>query len=103
MFPQYFCGCRLAILLAMLRVGTFRENGYTNFALSGRIEERHVSELKGIILEAETEAAEVLLDLEEVKLVNREAVKFLAACEGRGIKLINCPSYIRAWIRTGEI
>jgi hypothetical protein len=42
------------------------------------------------------------LDLEEVKLVDREAVRFLAACEARGIQLRNCPSYIREWIETGS-
>lgn len=60
-----------------------------------------MSELREL-LEAEGEARDLLLDLEEVRLVDREAVRFLAACEARGIKLKNCPSYIREWMEAGE-
>jgi len=38
------------------------------------------------------------LDLEEVKLVDRDAVRFLADCEGNGIELCECSPYIRDWI-----
>jgi len=38
------------------------------------------------------------LDLENVTLLDRDAVKFLASCEAESIKLDNCPAYIRAWI-----
>ena len=45
--------------------------------------------------------------VEDVKLVDREAVSFLAPCEASGIRLENCPAYVREWIRhevdeTGE-
>ena len=42
----------------------------------------------------------VTLDLEEVRLVDREAVGFLARCEGTGIRLENCSTYVREWIST---
>ena len=71
------------------------------FVLSGRIERNHVSDLQKLF-EAEAELAEITLDLGEVRLVDREAVRFLAACEARGIKLKNCSSYIREWIDTGS-
>ncbi len=71
------------------------------FALSGRIEEQHVTELWKLV-EAETQVADVTLDLVEVRLVDREAVRFFAACEARGIKLEHCPSYVREWIETGS-
>ena len=71
------------------------------FALSGRIDSEHVSEVRNI-LTAEKDIAKVKLDLAEVRLVDREAVKFLDACEASGIKLANCPSYIREWIETGR-
>ena len=86
----------------MLRVGRSEDNGQTNFVLSGRIEEKHISELRDLI-EDEPNVEDVMLDLEEVKLVNREAVRFLAGCEAQGVKLMNCPPYIRAWIRTGAM
>jgi hypothetical protein len=40
----------------------------------------------------------VVLDLAEITLVDREAVRFLAACDVRGIGLRNCPEFIREWI-----
>jgi len=73
-----------------------------NFALSGRIEEMQMEELKKL-LEAEAERRDIVFDLEEVRLVDREAVMFLATCETEGIKLKNCPSYIREWIEQGAI
>jgi hypothetical protein len=71
------------------------------FALSGRIEEKDVSEMQKL-LEAEADGVDITLDLEEVRLVDREVVRFLAACEVQGMKLKDCPSYIRKWIETGS-
>jgi hypothetical protein len=86
----------------MLKIRRSEDDGLAIFALSGRIEEQHVSELQGL-LAGEAEVAEIALDLEEVRLVDREVVKFLAACEARGIRLRNCPSYVREWIETGRV
>jgi len=69
------------------------------FSVSGRIGEPQVSELQHIL---DAEGAYTMLDLEEVRLAGREAVRFLAACEARGIQLKNCPSYIREWIGIGS-
>lgn len=54
------------------------------------------------LIEVEAEVAAITLDLQEVRLVDREGVRFLAACETRGIKLKDCPPYIRQWIETGS-
>ena len=40
----------------------------------------------------------LVLDLNEVRLVDRDVVSFLASCEAKGITLANCPAYIREWI-----
>ena len=85
----------------MLKIERSEANGSVVFALSGRVEEKHISEL-GNLFEAEGEVAEITLDLVEVRLVDREAVLFLAACEARGIQLKHCPSYVREWIETGS-
>ncbi len=34
----------------------------------------------------------------EATLVDRAVVQFLAAREGEGVELLNCPRYIREWI-----
>jgi hypothetical protein len=38
------------------------------------------------------------LDLEEVTLLDRDSVRFLIRCESQGIRLVNCPLYVREWI-----
>ena len=40
----------------------------------------------------------VAVELAEVELVGRDAVKLLAQAQAEGIELRNCPAYIREWI-----
>ena len=67
------------------------------FTLSGRIKAIHVNELR-TLLDSEADDLSLVLDLKEVKLVDREAVGFLASCEANGVNITNCPPYIREWI-----
>ena len=66
------------------------------FLLSGRIEKEDLGELKTLL---EKHEKAVVLDLKEVRLVDREAVRFLANFETDEGRLTNCPPYIREWIR----
>jgi hypothetical protein len=72
-------------------------NGEVVFTLSGRIEIEDVSELQRL-LDLEPAGRGIALDLLDVTLIDREAVTFLAYCERRGIRLENCPAYIREWM-----
>ena len=65
------------------------------FTLIGRINEDEVKELKRLF---EGQYHHIVLDLKEVKLLNRDAVRFLARCEANGTPLENCPAYVREWI-----
>ena len=78
-------------------------NGKVVFTLSGRIEVEDIEELHRLFA-LETPEHQIVLHLHEVTLVNSEAVKFLAGCEGAGIALENRPAYIRKWIdqQSGE-
>ena len=67
------------------------------FTLSGRIKAEDAAELQRLF-EDEAKGHRIVLDLKEVKLVDREAVTFLAHCEAEGTSLENCPAYIREWI-----
>ena len=40
----------------------------------------------------------VAIELAEVELVDRDAVKLLALQEANGIELTRCPGYIREWV-----
>ena len=66
------------------------------FSLSGEMDSGHVAELAVLMAAASNRL--VSLDLAEVTLVTREAVKFLARVEATGAVLVNCPEYVRSWI-----
>jgi hypothetical protein len=63
--------------------------------ISGHLQEVHVSMIEELIAK---ETDPVVFDLAEITLVDREAVKFLAACDVRSIGLRNCPEFIREWM-----
>ena len=72
-------------------------NGKVVLTLSGRIEVEDTDELCRL-LELEDAGSRIALDLKDVTLVDREAIKFLTDCEADDIKLENCPPYVREWI-----
>ena len=80
----------------MLRIQR-SSNDRVVFSLSGRIEIDDIAELQRLF-SLEAVGQEIALDLRDVTLVDREAVKFLARCEVERIELENCPAYIREWI-----
>jgi hypothetical protein len=63
--------------------------------ISGQVTRQEVDLLQAL-LERETKAP--ILDLKDVLLVDREAIKLLAARELNGVELRNCSAYIREWI-----
>ena len=63
--------------------------------ISGRITGEAVDILREVL---EQESGGFAIDLKNVLLVDREAVKLLALCEVSGIELRNCPPYIREWV-----
>ena len=40
----------------------------------------------------------IILDLRDVRLADRDAVRFLRGCEADGMRLENCPAYVREWM-----
>ena len=85
----------------MLKIQRSVRAGYVRIALSGRIEREHLTELQRLIDEGAPHKR-VTLDLEDVRLLDREVVGFLARCEGTGIRLKNCSPYVREWISREE-
>lgn len=68
------------------------------FTLSGRIETTEDIEQLQQLFGRETSGRQLILDLRDVTLVNRDAVQFLRRCEADGTKLENCPLHVRRWI-----
>ena len=85
----------------MMRIRKVEGKGRAVFALSGRIDAEDLAHLEDL-LTGEPNVGAVAFDLREVGLVDRNAVKFLAACEARGVALENCPPYIREWLAAGR-
>ncbi len=72
-------------------------NGEVIFTLAGRMDAEQVAEMEAL-LGSEASTREIVLDLKDLTLVDRDAVRFLERCEADSIKLKNCPAYIREWI-----
>ena len=82
----------------MLRIQRAAAGRHVVFTLSGRIQGEQVAELQRLFA-LEAAGVSLVLDLHEVELVDREAVRFLARCEAEGTILAHCPAYIREWIK----
>ena len=79
------------------RIETATRAGGTVFVLSGRIEKQAIAELSRL-LERQTDCRNIVLDLKDVSVVDRDVMSFLARCEADGLKLQNLTPYIREWI-----
>ena len=66
------------------------------FALSGDMDLEHTTRLQEFL--ASEAEGHITLDLKDVSLVHRAAVRFLAAAEAAGVRIVNCPEYVRSWI-----
>jgi len=85
-----------------LRIDISDEREHLVFTLTGRIQAEQVSELQ-TLLRRQLPEHKLVLDLREVKLVDRDAVRFLAEIEKKGAKLRNCSAFIREWISRQQI
>jgi predicted metal-binding protein len=59
------------------------------------MEAEQVKELRELF---DSDYGNIILDLRDLRLADREAVKFLRRCEADGMKLDNCPAYVREWM-----
>jgi hypothetical protein len=66
--------------------------------LSGRIDGTSLDALRELTEKEKTTQGGLAIDLAEVTLVIREAIRTLTLAETSGIELRNCPAYVREWI-----
>jgi len=62
--------------------------------ISGRITGEDLDVLRAAL----EDGSVVAVELAELELVDRDAMKLLAVNEANGIELRHCPAYIREWI-----
>jgi len=68
------------------------------FTISGQLDADNVNELCQL-LDDEPARSVLVLDLTDLVLADRDAVRFLREYEARGrVVLRNCPAYVRMWI-----
>jgi anti-anti-sigma regulatory factor len=79
----------------VLRIEDVPEGSGMTLMLIGRISSPEVQALKARIAET---ANPVALDLQQVRLVDLDAARYLAAAERRGIELRHLAPYVREWV-----
>jgi hypothetical protein len=79
----------------MLKIDTESNGSGRLIRLIGRIRAEHVETLETQLSHGGSPAN---LDLREVTIVDLKVVQFLVNCESNGIRLHNCPLYVREWI-----
>src|SRR6266478_8471094 len=78
-----------------MKIEVASKRGKTTVRLSGQFQTEQIAELKKQLLD---HGARLVLDLTEVTVVDVEVVRYLGACEASGMKIVNCPRYIREWM-----
>jgi hypothetical protein len=79
------------------RIETAARGRFSVFIVSGRIEAQAIAELRRLF-ELQTDYRDIVVDLKDVSLVDREAMRFFVRCEADGVKFENCTPYIREWM-----
>jgi anti-anti-sigma regulatory factor len=79
------------------RIDTAARGSFCIFILSGRIDAQAIAELRRLF-ELQTDDRDIVVDLKDVSLVDREAMRFFVRCEADGVTLENCTPYIREWM-----
>ena len=74
--------------------------GASIFALSGVLDTEHAARLQDLL--ATAAPGRVVLDLTDITLVDRAAVRVLSRMELAGAEIVNCPDYVRSWIAAGR-
>lgn len=78
-----------------LKIDRIREKAGTRVRLSGELRSAHLEDLR---TECARMTAPLVLDLEEVDLVDLDAVRWLNGCQTRGVRVENRTPYIREWM-----
>jgi len=79
-----------------LRINRVSQGARTVLKLIGQI---HSSDLEQLKVEMQSSGTGMAFDLDELTLVDAGVVRYLGECEERGVELLNCPPYIREWIK----
>ena len=72
--------------------------GALTVTLAGSVDAGALPGIERLIEDGKRSQKQVVLDLEEVTLMDRAAVLFVAGQLKQGVEVTNCPVYINHWI-----
>jgi hypothetical protein len=78
-----------------LRIVAEVREDVTTIRLIGRMRAEHVEHVRAELAASRTPTA---LDLDELRLADVDAIRFLAAAERQGVGLRHCAPFIREWM-----
>jgi hypothetical protein len=83
-----------SLAMTLRIVAEVREDGST-IRLIGRMRAEHVEHVRTELAASRTPT---VLDLDDLKLADVDAIRFLAAAERQGVVLQHCAPFIREWM-----
>ena len=79
----------------MLKIEIMTSGSLRHLRLIGDLRNEELQELERHLPGS---SEEVALGLGELKIVDLSAVRFLIGCEERGVRVLDCPFYVREWM-----
>ena len=80
----------------MFKIQRRTQAGTVTLTVIGRMGGEQVPDLQRLV--SAGSGRDLVLDLTELTLVDTEVVRFLMQCQTQGVRLTNCPAYIRQWM-----
>jgi hypothetical protein len=81
----------------VFRIETATRGRFSVFILTGHIETQAIAELRRLF-DLLPDYRDIVVDLKDVTLVDREVMGFFMRCEADGATLENCTPYLREWM-----
>lgn len=82
----------------MIATVSSNQSDSLTLAISGKVSQEALPEIALLIDHGRRDHGKVILDLSEVTLLDPAAAQFFADQFRGGVRLVNCPVYIRPWI-----
>lgn len=71
----------------------------TTIALSGHLQKEHIGQLEALLVQAAIQSSKIVLNLQSLQLVDRQAARFLFTWQERGVAMVGCHAYISRWLK----
>lgn len=84
----------------MLKIEKSESAALTVLTLSGDVRKEHLPEFCSLIDGALERSDEVHINCGDIRLIDREVVRYLAACRYLNVRLVDVPPYVHSWLRS---